>query len=1284
MVDLARVAASHGRWLMMLQRGALLLVTIAVGLCSAAAVAQEDWSAMLHSPRAADREAALLNLGDAGLAHPSAMAEAVRLLEDPIAAVRWNAIAALQKAGSSATPLLLARLPDRNPSIHVGSYFAGCTEGTRLLHPTQGEFVAAALATLPEIDADLMWSRFLVAEEDERRLLQSVLSMSSVSPPLTVVRSLHTLSEANQLVVLDLIDRTDTQALQALEAVFVAVGPELPRALERGIAGVLVNSGVAGLAAATRRLPSSPYPEEWFAAALPNPGAMRLLAPAFREAALSRRPEAMKVLAAALANMRWERGLLKPEERAAQAWLVMAGRQASQTFLAQPVPTDAEAREKLVGAAIQFVPVSEVRPALIDLLLRLLKAANDESWIWYILVSRLADSLSPQELQTVWSALEPLIRAAPPRKTSDGHGRKRVSAMDYMVSALPPPAPVEQPTLAKVLISAILQGKLSTFALPAVRDTAFGPEKGRLDSWRAALLRAVPATADPGEEVVLASLLTTLDAPAPLLERALRDVDAAPTVAARDAAQALRQLAQIPESRTWAVARLIERLRESTDKGAADEFAAALWEDDFKRESFPRSKEDKLEEEWQVLSSLPGHSPGRAAAALRLFSEVRKNAAVWVPRAAAVLGTVDRAADLAILKYLALAAPDDSAQPMPCEEMKLDNGEVLFLRKELRRYEGVVWSEFSMEASIHHRLAGALRPYLGEAQTRELAVSVWRGFNLPADATVDELVERMEIRFQAQCPIVETQATLLDLRTTLALPNGHPDKPQRFEEVLKSRSEAVACAAVNAIPSVGEDAVPALAAVLSHWLPARQSAYGGAHIPLHRKTKCDHDHFIEIFVKRLRMLPAERRRDVLRQALALESRPLTKVLAGARLDRRAQPAWNPSDLEAEASILESHDDWDSAVPETMLTAIDGELDDVLLERAQAGHIDSNWIELARAHWLRSDKSSRNREGEIETNRTVDPRARLALPLLAQQWPFLTSAQRARLLAIVSVADADDAAARAMIEYSVEIPTAGERLAALRVAFRLWPDDARWPPLKHAETVARAMAKRLNSRLNQMFQRLSPPPYLCPEKHSGTFFQRKIPWPPPAGYLPPEPIDLAWFGPAGATAGTWFKQMRKTFQALSPDYYIGLFGGPPGGFALVGRLERIDVSGRPFPGRARWTAKGGAKFDLADLLGDLFLERPGYFRIVVFVVTDKPTFDPGPAQHLPQPVTGAQSMPAELESMPLRGKHLLALVYSFERRQGESMHIWTDGAPSTLHHLKAAGLWEHLQPSLTRQ
>jgi hypothetical protein len=61
---------------------------------------------------------------------------------------------------------------------------------------------------------------------------------------------------------------------------------------------------------------------------------------------------------------------------------------------------------------------------------------------------------------------------------------------------------------------------------------------------------------------------------------------------------------------------------------------------------------------------------------------------------------------------------------------------------------------------------------------------------------------------------------------------------------------------------------------------------------------------------------------------------------------------------------------------------------------------------------------------------------------------------------------------------------------------------------------------------------------------------------------------------------------------------GLFKGVPGGFALVAD----GTSGRMLlPEQARWQ-KGSPVFDFIDFLGDLFFEKPGYFRVIVFAVT----------------------------------------------------------------------------------
>lgn len=98
------------------------------------------------------------------------------------------------------------------------------------------------------------------------------------------------------------------------------------------------------------------------------------------------------------------------------------------------------------------------------------------------------------------------------------------------------------------------------------------------------------------------------------------------------------------------------------------------------------------------------------------------------------------------------------------------------------------------------------------------------------------------------------------------------------------------------------------------------------------------------------------------------------------------------------------------------------------------------------------------------------------------------------------------------------------------------------------------------------------------------------------------------------------------------------------------------------------SEGQAKVDLVNRR-DLLLKRPGRFRIVVFAVTSQPNFQPDPSARLPALNKGGQVLSENLAAQPLDGKHVLALVYPFERAR----HAYAEpGQRRSEHHAASAG------------
>src|SRR5262249_44267587 len=111
---------------------------------------------------------------------------------------------------------------------------------------------------------------------------------------------------------------------------------------------------------------------------------------------------------------------------------------------------------------------------------------------------------------------------------------------------------------------------------------------------------------------------------------------------------------------------------------------------------------------------------------------------------------------------------------------------------------------------------------------------------------------------------------------------------------------------------------------------------------------------------------------------------------------------------------------------------------------------------------------------------------------------------------------------------------------------------------------------------------------------------KFPWPPPrfTNY------DLVPRKLVGGDQNTLADVHTRLVKALEGSGYYsnGLFSIPEG-FAVVTRVERISNNGAPFPPDTRWTRHKLLPSSLWEYLESLFLEKPGEFRMFVFVVTN---------------------------------------------------------------------------------
>ena len=222
-------------------------------------------------------------------------------------------------------------------------------------------------------------------------------------------------------------------------------------------------------------------------------------------------------------------------------------------------------------------------------------------------------------------------------------------------------------------------------------------------------------------------------------------------------------------------------------------------------------------------------------------------------------------------------------------------------------------------------------------------------------------------------------------------------------------------------------------------------------------------------------------------------------------------------------------------------------------------------------------------------------------------------------------------------------------------------------------------------------------HLWPNPDDGSYLINKhlgfpyFPWPPPqpsAIEVIPNQMLFAHFSPATSqpfkTLGTVDDVLRRALGY--GGYWEGTYYAVPEGFALVARLERIDIDGFSVSGNARFdTAYRPLNvFSISAYLRALFLAPPGYYRVIAFVIT-----------RIPFAATGSRITAATASSWIDGGANVLpralavriystefsctALIYEFEKRDAGSDP--TERAPGRLPaelHLIRSGIWEGLK------
>jgi len=224
------------------------------------------------------------------------------------------------------------------------------------------------------------------------------------------------------------------------------------------------------------------------------------------------------------------------------------------------------------------------------------------------------------------------------------------------------------------------------------------------------------------------------------------------------------------------------------------------------------------------------------------------------------------------------------------------------------------------------------------------------------------------------------------------------------------------------------------------------------------------------------------------------------------------------------------------------------------------------------------------------------------------------------------------------------------------------------------------AKRRNVYEHQFLGRVSfmtRPPQAMPQ----------FPWPPPPATASLRLPDKLVAIPGHDSLGAVFDRLSDALGRVSLGWW-SVYAIGSDGFAIVTKLEAIDPDGSPKPGTERWSGPNDQVppriSGIGDYLRALFSARPGFYRIIVFAVTDRPSQSAGAAINADSArsllMGGSDQLPTSLRQVPLgMDGRCLALIYEFERpTESDSARFVTSAPIGALQHLTLAGLWTEAQ------
>jgi hypothetical protein len=191
---------------------------------------------------------------------------------------------------------------------------------------------------------------------------------------------------------------------------------------------------------------------------------------------------------------------------------------------------------------------------------------------------------------------------------------------------------------------------------------------------------------------------------------------------------------------------------------------------------------------------------------------------------------------------------------------------------------------------------------------------------------------------------------------------------------------------------------------------------------------------------------------------------------------------------------------------------------------------------------------------------------------------------------------------------------------------------------------------------------------------------EFPWPPPtpsARYVIPRSLLLDSRNSGDASLSDVIRKLERALEGA--EYFERSFFAAPDGIAMVTRLERIKPDGTPDYNKRWITLNDSETFSLTNYIKGLLFYDPGYFRLIVFIITNKPFTAAGRSISA---VEGSELLSKGYNVLPTAASRAIfssdhtctVLIYEFRKtKHGQTRQMNPSDLPARTH-LERAMVW----------